>query len=381
MLHTKVLGHLTDDIFSKLLQLLNEAFPEDVKLPSTYYEAQKITDDLGFTYETWDACPKHCMLFRGEHSKLNECAIYGSSRWKKNKDKLEDGNKVAAQCVRYFPVKQRLQRLFLTSKTANLMKWHAEDRVDDGVAKHPADSLAWKDFDKRNPTFASDSRNVRLGLASDGFNPFRSMNIVHSTWPVVLIPYNLPPWLCMKQPFLLLSMLIDGPKGPGDKIDVYLQLLIDDLKELWSEGLPSFDASSNQMFQLRVTLLWTINDFSAYANLSGWSTKGEYACPSCNFDKQSSWLKHGRKHTYIGHRRFLPYDHKFQKDRVSFNGSREYRWKPKTLSGSELLKQLESKGILTQYKIDDLKERHNRLQEREQPGSHDHNWKKKKYFL
>jgi len=26
---------------------------------------------------------------------------------------------------------------------------------------------------------------------------------------------------------------------------------------------------------------WTINDFPAYANLSGWSTKGYKACPCC----------------------------------------------------------------------------------------------------
>ena len=118
----------------------------------------------------------------------------------------------------------------MSSKTAECMRWHAEERINDGVFRYPTDSLAWKDFDRKNTCFALDNRNVRLGLAVDGFNPFRSMNIVHSTWPVMLIPYNLPPWMCMKQPFLILSTLIDGPKGPGDKIDVYLQPLIEELK-------------------------------------------------------------------------------------------------------------------------------------------------------
>ena len=86
----------------------------------------------------------------------------------------------------------------MSSKTSSLMKWHSEERIDDGVLRHPADSYAWKDFDKRNVLFASDSRNIRLSLAADGFNPFRSMSIAHSTWPVVLIPYNLPLWFCMK---------------------------------------------------------------------------------------------------------------------------------------------------------------------------------------
>ncbi|KAK9910877.1 hypothetical protein M0R45_034814 [Rubus argutus] len=112
----------------------------------------------------------------------------------------------------------------MSSKTASHMKWHAEDRTKDDVLRHPADSLVWKTLDERYPNFASYSRNVRLGLAADGFNPFRTMSIAHSTWPVVLIPYNLPPWMCMKQPFFILSTLIDGPKGPGNKIDVFFNL-------------------------------------------------------------------------------------------------------------------------------------------------------------
>jgi len=93
----------------------------------------------------------------------------------------------------------------------------------------------WKDFDKRYYRFASDSRNVRLGLASDGFNPFGNMSTTYSIWPVILAVYNLPPWKCMKSPNLLLSLLISGPTSPGNKIDVYLQPLVDDLKELWNE--------------------------------------------------------------------------------------------------------------------------------------------------
>jgi hypothetical protein len=29
----------------------------------------------------------------------------------------------------------------------------------------------WKEFDKEHAWFAEDSRNMQLGLASDGFNP------------------------------------------------------------------------------------------------------------------------------------------------------------------------------------------------------------------
>ena len=32
---------------------------------------------------------------------------------------------------------------------------------------------------------------------------------------------------------------------------------------------------------MRATLMWTINDFSAYGMLSSWSTLGRLACPLC----------------------------------------------------------------------------------------------------
>jgi hypothetical protein len=78
----------------------------------------------------------------------------------------------------------------------------------------------------------ADSRNVRLGLTPDGFNPFGNMSTSHSTWSVMLVPYNLPPWMCMKQTSFILSQVISGPSSPGMDIDVYLQPLIDELLEL-----------------------------------------------------------------------------------------------------------------------------------------------------
>ena len=37
--------------------------------------------------------------------------------------------------------------------------------------------------------------------------------------------------------------------------------------------------SSKKSFQIYAALLWTINDFPAYDDISGWSTKCALACP------------------------------------------------------------------------------------------------------
>ncbi|KAK9274408.1 hypothetical protein L1049_019222 [Liquidambar formosana] len=82
----------------------------------------------------------------------------------------------------------------MSSKTAGLMRWHAEDRNKDGVLRHPTDIEAWATLDNRYSNFAEEIQNVKLGLSSDGFNPFGIMSSVHSTWLMVLMPYNLPLW-------------------------------------------------------------------------------------------------------------------------------------------------------------------------------------------
>jgi len=81
--------------------------------------------------------------------------------------------------------------------------------------------------------FSGDPCNVRLELTSDGFIPFRTMSVSHRTWPVVLINYNLAPWMSMKPKYLTLCLLIRSPSSSGNDIDIYLQPSIEELKHLW----------------------------------------------------------------------------------------------------------------------------------------------------
>ena len=228
----------------------------------------------------------------------------------------------------------------MCSETAAAMRWHDEERSRDGKLRHPADGQAWKDFDRHHSEFASETRNIRLGLSSDGFNPFRTMSTSYSTWPVMMVVYNYPPWLSMKSEYTMLSLLIPGKDSPGNDIDVYLQPFIEELKELWELGVDTYDASKNQSFKVRAALLWTISDYPGYAMLSGWSTKGKFACACCNCKSNSIYLKNSRKTVYIGHHRFLPQNHAWRSNKRSFNGKEELRSAPRGLKGTEIAKKL-----------------------------------------
>ena len=145
---------------------------------------------------------------------------------------------------------------------------------------------------------------MRLGLSSDGFTPYvQPSTSPYSCWPVFLTPYNLPPEMCMTKPYMFLTCLIPGPSNPTKKIDVYFQPLIDDLNQLWNEGVMTYDISTRENFVMRACLMWTINDFPAYGMLSGWETKGKLACPHYMEDTKAFTLSHGGKSSWFDYHR------------------------------------------------------------------------------
>ncbi|XP_019164339.1 PREDICTED: uncharacterized protein LOC109160506 [Ipomoea nil] len=308
--------------FTGLLELLKDMLPGDNELPNSTYEAKKMLCPLSMDIEKIHACPNDCILYRKDYKDLNVCPKCGASRYK-NKDACENKKGPPAKVLWYLPVIPRFKRMFANPREAKNLQWHAIGRKEDGKLRHPADSPQWRNIDRRWPDFGSENRNLRLGLCTDGMNPHGNMSSRHSTWPVLLVVYNLPPWLCMKRKYIMLSLLISGSKQPGNDIDVYLAPLIEDLKMLWNEGVPVYDAYSRSSFTLRAMIFCTINDFPAYGNLSGYTTKGAKACPICKDETPSLWLSNSRKNVFMSHRTFLPTDHPYRKKKKAFNGKSE----------------------------------------------------------
>ena len=83
--------------------------------------------------------------------------------------------------------------MYRCTSLAKLNKWHTERKDRSGNVECVPDSKAWKHIDFVYPGFALEERNMRLGLALDGVNPFSNQSLSHSTWLVVLLNYNLPP--------------------------------------------------------------------------------------------------------------------------------------------------------------------------------------------
>ena len=212
----------------------------------------------------------------------------------------------SAKVVWYLPIIPRFRRFFVNGKDAKNLRWHGEGRKKDGKLRDPADSPQWRTIDRTYPQFGGDVRNLRLSLCTDGMNSYGTLSSQWSTCPVILSIYNLPPWLCMKRKYMILSLLIPGPKQPGNDIDVYLDPLLDDLKLLWNEGVQMYDAHTKSTFTLRAMIFCTVNDFPSYGNLSGYKTKGEKACPICEDEMELEWLKYSKKNVFRHFRKHLP---------------------------------------------------------------------------
>src|SRR3954463_10846287 len=118
-------------------------------------------------------------------------------------------------------------------------------------------------------------------MSTDRLNPFGNQSSTHSTGPVFVWLYNLPTWLCTKQRYIHMSILIQGPKQPGVDMHLYLGLLKEELATLWETPARTWDAYTKEYFPLRAALLTTVQDYPGYAYVSAQVNHGHNACVKC----------------------------------------------------------------------------------------------------
>ncbi|GKC11006.1 hypothetical protein Tco_1007788 [Tanacetum coccineum] len=132
LLKLKASSSWSDTSFTKLLDFMHRLLPKNNELPISTYQAKRI-----------HACPNDCMLYRDEYENLHACVTCETSRYKKEPDEIDDDvtkNGPPAKLLWYFRIIPRLKRLFENKKEAKLLRWHFDQRKDDGKLRHVADS-------------------------------------------------------------------------------------------------------------------------------------------------------------------------------------------------------------------------------------------------
>ena len=331
---------------NELLMLLSMSIlPAGNCLPKTEYEASKILRRLGLSYNMIHACPNGCCLFKGDLEDVEKCPVCEHDRYRRC-----GRSRVPTLILRHFPLIPQLQRMFSSKKLSKLNVWHYFNKSVDGKMRHTADSPQWNfvntelEPEAGNNMFGRDPRDIHLGLALDGMNPYSEKRSTQSLTPVIVFNYNLPPWLVTKKYFVMLCLLIPTKLSlTGSNIDVFVQPLVDELQQLWSRrGVLTWDARANlgvSHFNLRAVLMWTLHDFPAYGLISGLTTKGFKGCPVCGPHTVSRRSKILRKNVYCNcHRRYLQGDHYFRGAAAAFDGEASHETAAEPLTGNQTIR-------------------------------------------
>ena len=115
----------------------------------------------------------------------------------------------------------------------------------------------------------------------------------------------------------MMSILIQGLRQPRNDIDIFLQPLMEGLRQLWTKGERVWDEYKKEHFKLKVLMFVTITDLPGLGSLSGQVTKGYKGCMVCLDGTSAKFVKHSKKIVYMGHHRFLPSTHPYRKKNPS----------------------------------------------------------------
>ena len=350
LVNMAVVHSVPNEYLNELLKYLGTILlPRGNQLPLNYYEAKNIIKKLGLNYKQIHACPNGCILYRKEYEDHSSCPKEGCGRSRY----MPNSRSSPAKVVRWFPFIPRVLRMFRSPAISKLLRHHIDHpNNDESVMKSVADSPAWKHVTSEHvdPSFALEPRNLRLGLSLDGVNPFPHSNTTHSTWPVLLLIYNLPPYLVTKIFFIQLGILISGKESPtSENIGVFIEPLLEELQLLWTGVMAQdfLNPVGERLFHLRGILMWTISDYPALGLISGLSTHGYKACVACGPETEGCSAKtgntlndnqkaKGRKIVYGGGRRWTRRHHPYRRD-LSFNGKEERRDTPVRMTGEHTM--------------------------------------------
>ncbi|GKD07565.1 putative transposase-associated domain-containing protein [Tanacetum coccineum] len=181
--------------------------------------------------------------------------------------------------------------------TCGISRWKVDNKTHKVYDNIP--EKAWRTIDKKFLEIAKDLRNLRLGISADGVD-VNSGTRHHSVWPVLSVIYNLPSWL-------------------------------------WVD---TYDASTKENFNLRAFMLWMINCYPALDTLCECPYSGFKGCVVCGKDTHCVRLSASSKQSYAGHRRYLPYNHPFKRQKKAFNGQQEFQLALNPLTGEQIYNEI-----------------------------------------
>jgi hypothetical protein len=203
-----------------MLTVIGSILPGGHLLPQNMFKSQKVLRALKMLYEQIHACPKGCVLFRKAHADAKYYPKCKSSRYLEvdSGDGEKRQSSYPMKILQYLLFIPRIQRLFMTEESTKQMTWHKNGkRYSPEKMVHPTDGEAWHHFDNshRNNIHRNNSgeaRNVRVALATDGFNPYGMMAAPYTCW--TMLSLSISPWRLL--PTTECVLVVDNSRTPWE---------------------------------------------------------------------------------------------------------------------------------------------------------------------
>ena len=250
---------VTDRLLAKITRL--SKFDLD-----TLHQMKKRLEDLSeLVAESYDCCVRSCVAFTGPHAKLKACPHCRRPRYCQNGKPMKT--------YRYIPLIPRLIASFLNRELSERMGYRSDkaegnsDQMTDVFDGSHYLELLQKEVTINDHglghTYFSDHRDIALGLATDGVNPWRRRK--STFWPILLFNFNLPPEERFHDNNAICIGEVPGPEKPKD-MDSFLYPLVQELLKL-SVGVRAYDAVDKEIFTLRAYLITVFGDIPAVSML------------------------------------------------------------------------------------------------------------------
>jgi len=278
--------------YNELRQILQDY--TGVDLPCLRRYASRLTDMTNLNARLIDCCINSCVAYTGGYTDLNACPKCGYARWRMR----QNGTHQPYQQYMYMPLADRLKYQYTCRQRARILQSYCHPFFDQPRG-HAVLTDWWSGRryrDLRHQGHFQETTDIALQLLLDGVQLVERGN--HSSTPVILINYNLPPALRYQKHNIMVSLIIPGPKKYKD-VDSFLYPLVEELKQLRT-GITAYDAYRRRPFTLRAEAVLVTGDGPAIQEAMGMKTPGnaKAACRSCLI-----WAKKAPNgHFYVPHR-------------------------------------------------------------------------------
>lgn len=252
---------ISKSAFNRLLLILHDfILPAENSLPKSYEDVLKMMQPFLNPIKDYHCCVNDCIVFRdsdacGEtYAKLTKCPKCGEDRY-------ELGTRIPRKRFKYYPLENRVRRLFSNPTTSQLLQNHTLPDSNDstsGVITDIHQSQAWESWYSQTGMFAGDCRGLSFAVCMDGLNPFSREKNSYSVCPMFLMNLNLPSHVRKLAGAIMLTGLIPGPREPKF-IDPYIDVLVDDIMHL--NTLRVYDGYKNETFSLKANIVLNVFDY------------------------------------------------------------------------------------------------------------------------